>query len=88
MKISFFHVHQRDAAVKSPDSGGDEGWVGAYGFGGHHGPGYEPQPGEVRDSWDRAADSFLALMGDHEAERRLYDDTHPASIPGAKPELS
>ena len=83
MKISFFHVHQRDTAVKSTD----EGWVGAYGFGGHHGPGYEPQPGELRDSWDRAADSFLALMGDHEAERRLYDDTHPAPVPGAKPEL-
>ena len=55
-------------------AGPDDEWVGAYGFGGHHGPGYEPQPGEERDSWDRAADSFLASIGDEDAARRLRKD--------------
>ncbi|WP_158284576.1 hypothetical protein [Azospirillum sp. TSO35-2] len=54
--------------------GHDDDWVGAYGFGGHHGPGYDPQPGETRDAWDRAADSFLASIGDEDAARRLRND--------------
>lgn len=74
MKFSFFRHHPRPTEVTSPD----DGWVGAYGFGGHHGPGYEPQPGETRDAWDRAADSFLAMIGDEDAMRRLQRDHRPA----------
>ncbi|NUB13388.1 hypothetical protein GAY28_12130 [Azospirillum brasilense] len=57
----------------------DDDWVGAYGFGGHHGPGYDPQPNEERDAWDRAADSFLAFAGDEAAARRLRKDRVLAS---------
>lgn len=57
----------------------DDDWVGAYGFGGHHGPGYDPQPDEERDAWDRAADSFLASIGDEDAARRLRKDHMLAS---------
>ncbi|WP_448207100.1 hypothetical protein [Azospirillum sp. sgz302134] len=62
----------------------DDDWVGAYGFGGHHGPGYEPAPGETRDAWDRAADSFLALIGDEDAERRLHQDHVHAAAPAGQ----
>ena len=66
--------HSGKPAQDSGSPGPDNDWVGAYGFGGHHGPGYEPQPGEKRDFWDRAADQFAALFGDEDAAQRLQQD--------------
>ncbi|WP_448188747.1 hypothetical protein [Azospirillum sp. sgz301742] len=68
-----------DHSDRRPAETNENDWVGAYGFGGHHGPGWEPQPGEDRDAWDRAADAFLALIGDEDAARRLRKDHMPAS---------
>ena len=71
MKTTSSH-HHPDA--RSNPSLEDEDWVGAYGFGGHHGPGYDASPDDPRDVWERAADAFLSLIGDEDAQRRLRDD--------------
>ncbi|HYG86368.1 MAG TPA: hypothetical protein VD978_08930 [Azospirillum sp.] len=52
----------------------DDDWVGAYGFGGHHGPGYEVQLEKKRSFWERIADEFGAFWGDKDATRRLRED--------------
>lgn len=66
--------HPDNGPIDLTDQNADNDWVGAYGFGGHHGPGYAPRPGETRDAWDRAADTFLASVGDEDAARRLRKD--------------
>lgn len=80
MRIRLFDHHWPAAERPAPE----DDWVGAYGFGGHHGPGYDPQPGEERDAWDRAADAFLAFIGDEDAARRLRKDHTEAGRPSGR----